>query len=173
MLNLRVFVVPGTEPWLPPKRDLRRLGRMLSRPARIEVWPRDRVAEAWALDHGGEPFPFERYAFRAWSRDGKATVLVDPTETRASVLWLMAHELAHLDLPASRLIRQAYRVPKSPGYFTSDVEHEAHPEEQLANRVATRTMLALGYPARSYDRPWWRQRAARYCAATSRAPASP
>jgi len=67
--------------------------------------------------------------------------------------------MAHLDLVSSPLLHRAFRsVKKPPRYMTSHAAHESHPEEQLANFVATATLHQLGYPAYAYDRPWWRRR---------------
>lgn len=118
------------------------------------------VGQIWSRDHGGQPLPIRKpYAFRAYSSNGRAVLFVDPTETRASTLWLLLHELAHLEVGNAGLLRDAYRsIPKPPDYLHSDDAHESYPEEQLANLVATRMLVELGLPARPLDRRWWRQR---------------
>lgn len=118
------------------------------------------VEAIWSRDHGGRPLPVRKpYAFRAYSSNGRAVLFVDSTETRASTLWLLLHELAHLEIENAGLLRDAYRnIPKPADYLHSDDAHESHPEEQLANFVATRMLVDLGLPARSLDRRWWRQR---------------
>lgn len=140
----------------------KRLACLLTRDLVVEYVPRARVAEVWRRDHAGAPMPVNRYAFRAYSRGNRAVLFVDGTETRDSATWLLLHELAHLELPNAGLLHSAYRwIPKPPGYLTNDAAHESHPEEQLANRVATEIMPKLGLRRRALDRMWWRRRVKR------------
>lgn len=157
--KIRVIAWPGTEPWLLHADQVRRLACLLSRDVTIEYVPRSQVAQVWARDHGGRPMPVAKYAFRAYSRGTKAVLFVDETETPASATWLLLHELGHIELPNANLLYSSFRyIPKPPGYLSSDEAHEAHPEEQLANQVATHTMPLLGLPRKSLDRLWWRRR---------------
>jgi hypothetical protein len=153
-----VRAAPGTESWAVRPEDARRIACLLTRDVRVDYWPRARVHEVWRRRHG-QPLPVEPWSFRAWSSGDRATLFVDETETYESALWLLLHELAHLDLVSSQLLHRAYRsVKKPPGYLSSDAAHESHPEEQMANFVATSSMQLLGHPAFQYDRPWWRRR---------------
>jgi hypothetical protein len=155
-----LIIYPGAERWAPDADVMQRLSCLLTRDVVVEIAPRAQVRAIWQRDHGGRPMPdYGPYAFRAYSRDGRAVIFVDPTETQASTLWLLLHELAHLEVASARMLKSAYRsMPKPPGYMTNDAAHEAHPEEQLANLVATRTLAHLGLPPRQLDRLWWRRR---------------
>lgn len=159
---LTVNAHPDARAWVPSSAVLSKLACMLSRDLTVEYWPRRMVGAIWARDHDGQPLPVDPYAFRAYSRNGKATLFVDNTETEPSATWLLLHELGHLELPGARLVHRAYRsVPRPANYLTSDEGHEAHAEEQLANTVANQVFPMLGYPAARYDRLWWRQRVRR------------
>ena len=164
--RLSVTVHPGAEKWAPSRQTAQKIACLLSRDVAVEYAPRSMLEAIWQRDHGS-PLPVDRYAFRAYARGGRAVLFVDETETPASATWLLLHELAHLDLPNSRLLFRAYRsVDKPDGYLTDDVAHEAHPEEQMANLVADQVLPTLGYPAGRYDRLWWRRRVASRRAAT-------
>lgn len=158
--TLTLLVYPGAEPWAPPPEILSQLACRMARPATVELVPRRLLPAIWSAHHDGRPLRVTApHAFRAWSKDGRAVVLVDRTETPGSALWVLLHELAHLDVGAAPMLRSAYRsLPRSDQYLTSDEAHEAHPEEQLANLVATQTLAGLGLPAVSLDRLWWRER---------------
>lgn len=157
--RLDVRVHPGAERWAISPATAQRLACMLSRDLTVEYVPRSALASIWERDHGGTPLPTKPYAFRAYSRDGNAVLFVDDTETPTSTLWLLLHELAHLELPRARLLHQAYRNMKRPaGYLTSDEGHEAHPEEQMANLIANQTLPKLVSNPGQYDRLWWRNR---------------
>lgn len=133
---------------------------MLGRDVTVEYHPRSAVGEVWARDHGGQTLPVKPYAFRAYARGNKAVLFVDDTETRDSALWLLLHELAHLDLDNAPLVHRAYRsIPKAADYLRDDGAHEAHAEEQLANLVADQVAPALGGRP-GLDRLWWRRRVA-------------
>lgn len=156
---LTVRVAPGAERWAPSEEVIRALSCQISSPMTVEIWPRSELPRVWSRDHDGKPLTTKPYAFRAYSRAGKARLFVDDTETPSSALWLMLHEMAHLDLPHSRLVSRAYRTyPRRADYLTTDEGHEAHPEEQLANLVATQQMRSLGYRGPALDRLWWRRR---------------
>jgi hypothetical protein len=158
--RLVVRASPGTEPWVPDPATLQRLACLLTSDVEVEIYPRMSVAPVWAREHGGDrsSLPTDPYAFRAWSREGRAILFVDDTETKDSILWLLVHELAHLDLPHSRLLRSAYRDRvRHPDYLKNDQVHEADPEEQLANLVADEVVARLGRPS-GLHRLWWRRR---------------
>lgn len=160
--RIRLIVWPGAEQWVPSQARLDALACRLSKDVVVEFVPRSALRKIWQRDHGGRPLPPNPYAFRAYSRGNKSVVFVDHTETPASAAWLLLHELAHVDLAASNLLHTAMRqIPKPPGYLTSDAAHESHPEEQLANRVATRMMPVLGHRRQALNRLWWRRRVRR------------
>lgn len=152
--------VDGTEPWLPTHEEAAKLSRWVGGPITVEYWPRSRAEEAWKRHHPGQPFVRKPYSFRAWSNKKArlAVLLVDGLETRESALWLLLHELGHLELNHSKILRWAFKQKKQPGYWTQDAAHEEHPEEQMANRVGTKLMVKLGHPPVQLDRPWWRKR---------------
>ena len=132
---------------------------MIGGDAVVEYHPRSAIRRVWASHHPGEPLPVPENSFRAWSRAGRAVLFVDSSETYESALWLLLHELAHLDLVQSPMISRAYRsIAKPANYLSSDRAHESHPEEQLANIVATTVLGLIGYEPVQYDRLWWRSR---------------
>ena len=154
---LHITAWPGTERWVPPPEQRRKIACLLSGTTLVEYVPRSQVHRVWARDHGGQPFPLNPYDFRAYARSGRTTIFVDPTETQQSATWLLLHELAHIELGRNKMLRGAYRrIPKSKNYLTSDRAHEAHPEEQLANQVANSWAPHIGIPT-GLDRLWWRK----------------
>ena len=159
--RIRLRAGPGTEPWVPSADDLASLACALTSDVEVELHPRAKVASVWAQEHEGRVLPVDRYAFRAFSNGRRAVLFVDDSETRDSVLWLLVHELAHLELPQSRLLEEVYRNrERDPDYLRDDEAHEADLEEQFANRVADAMMLRLGRPT-GLDRRWWRARVRR------------
>lgn len=154
---LHVTYTPTAAPWLPAEELLTRVRDTLHLPAQVNLRPRSALAEEFLRQFGRVPKP---YALRAWARRdlGEAWVYVDATETPESALWLMLHELAHLELRGAGLLHAAVQAPRDEGYYETDAGHEADPEEQLANLVATSGLtLLLGRPiAPVPDRFWWR-----------------
>ena len=132
-------------------------GPYLDRPLLVELVPRLLVQELWARDMGTRPFPGV-YAFRAYTRDQRVVLLSDPTETPQSLVWLLLHELAHVQVNSRPLLDEAFRsVPRPTGYLTSDEAHEAWPEERFANQMAD--ILAPAFGSRpGLNRIWWRSR---------------
>ncbi len=156
--RLTVHADPGTDPWVVRQADAQRIACMLAKDVIVEYHPRSAIQRVWSTRHGGAPLPVPEHSFRAWSRDGRAVLFVDRSETYQSALWLLLHELAHLDLMGSPLLTKAYRsIAKPKGYLSSDIAHESHPEEQLANLVATRVLGLIGHDPFAYDRLWWRR----------------
>jgi hypothetical protein len=140
---------------------------MLTAPVLIEVVPREAVQQLWRRDFGRSPFP-GTYAFRAFTRGNHVRLLADRTETRASLTWLLLHELAHFAVNQEPLLDQALRsVPKPAGYLTNDKAHEAWPEEHLANLVADQLAPRVGSRP-GLDRLWWRRRVDRLRPSTRR-----
>lgn len=159
--TLLIKAWPGAEPWMPSAADRQRLACLLSKAATVELVPRSSLPALWKRDFAGQA-PLPPYAFRAFARGDRIAILVDETETPASVLWLLGHELAHAELSNTKLLRAAYRsIPKSTAYMTDDDTHEAHPEEQLANLVADRVCAQAGFCEQGMDRRWWRERVER------------
>jgi hypothetical protein len=97
-------------------------------------------------------------------------VLVDETENRDSVKWILLHEMAHVLVTANPTLAETLRAEKRlPGYPVDDAAHEALTEEKLANAFADRMIaeahrrgLLGGKPG--LDRYWWRERTRRYVA---------
>ena len=161
MTTLTLRAWPGAEPWMPSAAARQQLASLLSGAVTVELVPRSALPALWARDFRGQR-PLPAYAFRAYARDLNIVVLVDKTETPASVLWLLGHELAHTELTRSKLLRAAYRsIPKSSNYMTNDDAHEAHPEEQAANLVADQICEQEGLCQRGMNRRWWRARVKR------------
>jgi hypothetical protein len=155
-MQISIQAEPGTTPWVVRPEHRLMLERWTSRPVTVQYVHRDR------LDSVPDAPEAPPYAFRAWARpDGRITLLVDPTETYESALWLLIHELAHTDLRCAGLVSTSLRTlhPRDPAYLHDDGAHEADPEEKLANGVADRVMAHWGLPT-GLDRMWWRQRVA-------------
>ena len=159
--TLTIKAWPGAEPWMPSAQARQQLACLLSRGATVELVPRSNLPALWRRDFAGQAM-LPTYSFRAYARDNRIVILVDRTETPASVLWLLGHELAHAELSNTKLLRAAYRsIPKDPDYMTDDQAHEANPEEQLANLVANRVCERAGFCEQGMDRHWWRDRVQR------------
>jgi hypothetical protein len=159
--RIALRAAPGTEPWVPEPDHLADLACSLTDDVNVEIYPRADVARVWATEHQGAAMPVDRYAFRAFAKGRRAILFVDSTETRDSVLWLLVHELTHLELPHSRLLFEVYRNrERHPDYLKSDEAHEADLEEQFANQIADAMMERLGRPT-GLHRTWWRERVQR------------
>jgi hypothetical protein len=142
----------------PARGYLAQIDALLSGPVVVTIHPRRNVARIWEKDHGKAMFTHP-YAFRAYTRGNQSRLFTDETETPDSMLWLLLHELAHVELGRNPFLKAAYRkLPKPPGYLTSDTAHEAHPEEQFANLVANQWFSHLTGEPCIYDRLWWRKR---------------
>lgn len=157
------LVHPGCEAWVPGPADVQAIARSIRRSVEIQIWPRSMVESVWNDAHPGRVYPrdWTHYQFRAWAnkKQGKTVIFVDESETPLSVLWLILHELCHLDLLGSRLLDAALdSLPRARDYHTSDSSHEKDLEERLCNFTATRQLQILGYPAWKLNRTWWRNR---------------
>ncbi len=132
-------------------------GPYLDKPLLVEIVPRSLVAELWSRDMGSKPFP-GRYAFRAYTRGCRVVLLSDATETPQSLVWLLLHEMAHVQVNERPLLDEAFRsIPRPVGYVSSDEAHEAWPEERFANQMAD--ILAPAFGSRpGLNRLWWRTR---------------
>ena len=158
--TLSVTIRPGAAPWAPPTSWWRALGAGLPCPQRIIVQPRSERAAAWAIDHEGRTPPGGPYAFRAYTLGGVTRVFVDDTETRASVGWLIVHELSHAFLNHEKVATALRAAPRPHDYATSDAAHERVVEEQVCNRVADILAPRMGGKA-GLGRLWWRKRTCR------------
>jgi len=101
MSSIDMFTTPFAAPWAPPSRTLTAIEGLLGRSVTVTLTHRTELPAAWAADHPASPLPaLPPYTFRAWANAdiGRATLLVDETETPASVVWVLRHELAHLEL---------------------------------------------------------------------------
>lgn len=117
-------------------------------------------ANNWRLRHDHRPKAHpDPYYERGWSSYPlrEIVLLVDDTETPASLAWLLYHELSHIGIEHVPLFDALFRrEDRAAGRLTYEVgddhAHEAHADEQFCNRVAT---AFVGF---SYDRLWWRPR---------------
>jgi len=144
---------PGTENWAPPKEVAAALSGAVSGTYEIHLHPRREVAKVWEADHPGKTYDKDPYAFRAYQNGHTAYIFVDETETPESVMWLIGHELAHMNLRQQHPeLWELYQRVTPTDYFTSDEAHERDPEEQLANAVGE------FFAGDDYPRTWWRKR---------------
>lgn len=159
---LRISYYPGTQPWLPTSQQVDLIGTWLSAPAVVELYPRELLESIWERQNG-RAMPVDSWSVRAWARKSTRTaqVFVDRTETRRSVLWLLLHELAHLELTASPLLQESVKARKDKAYLATDEGHQANPEEQFADRTATLLLPRLTDRPGQFDRLWWRNRVCR------------
>jgi hypothetical protein len=155
--NLNVVAYPGAEPWMPDPSILEQLSQNVHGVFSVEMHPRSALPTVWERDHNGKAYSGDPYGFRAYTSGPRAVIFVDDTETPESALWVLLHELAHMDLHGAPYLLSAFRRMTAPDYFSGDEAHERDPEEQMANAVATEWLNRLGYEG-SYPRPWWRAR---------------
>ena len=161
--NLKIIAHPETYSWMPSRDIIEKIGSFLHRPMCIRMFPRNMVFEVYDSEHPN-PLPEEDYyKFRAYTSGSKATTFVDDTETPESALWVILHELAHMDMKASPYLLKAYTLATPPDYNESDEAHERDPEEQMANLVATKWLGQCGCKEVEYARPWWRARVDAKC----------
>jgi hypothetical protein len=156
--NLRVVTLPNAEDWVPEPSWLAWIGSFV--PPGTTVTFKRRA-----------PPPVDR-PYRAVAKRAPCdvTVLVDETENRDSVKWILLHEMAHALVTANPTLAETLRAEKRlPGYPVDDAAHEALTEEKLANAFADRMIaeahrrgLLGGKPG--LDRYWWRKRTRRYAA---------
>jgi hypothetical protein len=160
---LKVIGHPEVYKWMPSREIICKLGKFMHKPMCIRVFPRDMVFEVYDSEHPCPLDPDGYYKFRAYTSGTKATVFVDDTETPESLLWVILHELAHMEMRASRYLLKAYTAATPPDYNESDEAHERDPEEKMANFIATEWLGQLGYDKICYSRPWWRTRVDQKC----------
>jgi hypothetical protein len=156
--NLRVVTLPNAEDWVPEPSWLAWIGSFV--PPGTTVTFKRRA-----------PPPVDR-PYRAVAKRAPCdvTVLVDETENRDSVKWILLHEVAHALVTANPTLAETLRAEaRLPGYPEDDAAHEALTEEKLANAFADRMIaeahrrgLLGGKPG--LDRYWWRERTRRYVA---------
>lgn len=125
----------------------------------------------WMLNEYYQTLPFPGHnIFRAWSSHDEKSIVIfkDEVETEESLIWLLIHELTHLEIRLapwlliySGLFYEAENIRKNLNVSLHDYcqmirenddLHENDPEEKLCNYVAT-TLVG-----KSYDRHWWRER---------------
>jgi hypothetical protein len=156
--NLRVVTLPNAEDWVPEPSWLAWIGSFVP-PGTCVTFKRR------------APPPVDR-PYRAVAKRAPCdvTVLVDETENRDSVKWILLHEMAHALVTANPTLAETLRAEKRlPGYPVDDDAHEALTEEKLANAFADRMIaeahrrgLLGGKPG--LDRYWWRERTKGYVA---------
>lgn len=158
MAKLTIHHHPDLVRYVPDRAGLQAVAELLPADVVVHLHRRSDLDQVWAQTHGGRQLPLPPRAFRAWANRNTVRLLVDETETPRSVAWLLLHELAHVAVTHSPLLRAAFRGRSKPdGYLTDDGVHEAWPEERLANRVAVELMPLLGYERAFLGRDWWRQ----------------
>lgn len=156
--NLRVVTLPNAEDWVPEPSWLAWIGSFV--PPGTNVTFKRRPEPPVAR-------PYRAVASRV---PCAVTVLVDETENRDSVKWILLHEMAHALVTANPTLAETLRAEaRLPGYPEDDAAHEALTEEKLANAFADlmiaeahRRGLLGGKPG--LDRYWWRERTRRYVA---------
>ena len=161
--KLKIIAHPDACNWMPSQEIIVKLGHFLHKPMCIRIFPRDMVFEVYDSEHPCPLNPEDYYKFRAYTSGSKATVFVDDTETKESALWVILHELAHMDMKASPYLFKAYTLATPPDYNESDEAHERDPEEKMANLVATKWLGQCGCEEVEYARPWWRARVNAKC----------
>ena len=151
----------GVAAWWPTVEQVELLDRLLRAPATIALLPRAELAATWARVHGGQALGVPPCSIRAWANKEtrNAYIFIDASETRDSVIWLMGHELGHLELRRAPLVELSVTVPRGPEYLATDAGHEAAPEEQLVNQVGASVVELLTGRRQMLDRHWWRARA--------------
>lgn len=157
MPNLQITVFPGTRRWLPELPQLQVIDQLLTGPARVELHRRADLTRIWREQHDAE-LPGGPWSIRAWASGDQAFLFVDATETPRSTLWLLGHELAHVELNRAPLLKAAVAEARDPDYLISDDAHEASPEEQFANRAGATLLELLTGTRADLNRRWWRQR---------------
>lgn len=161
--RLQILSHPEAYKWMPPRDIIEKLGQFMHKEMCIRIFPRDMIFEVYNSEHPTCLGEDDYYKFRAYTSGTKATVFVDETETADSVLWVILHELAHMDMKASSYLYKAYTWATPEDYNESDEAHERDPEEQMANLVATKWLGKLGREEFCYSRPWWRSRVEAHC----------
>lgn len=161
--KLKIVAHPEAYRWMPPRDIIQKLGQFMHKEMCIRIFPRDMIFEVYNDEHPACLGEEDYYKFRAYTSGSKATVFVDETETPDSVLWVILHELAHMDMKASSYLYKAYTWATPEDYNESDEAHERDPEEQMANLVATKWLGRLGREEFCYSRPWWRARVETHC----------
>jgi len=147
MNSFSLQVHPDAAAWVPSRAIVDKLKREFPYPwVTLRIWPRRMVGQVT----GKVGLP--SHAFRARSIENVADVFVDPTETKASISWLMAHELAHHQLkttPALLSLMDSVRpdLPKA-----GDAFHDYDTQESWCDNRATEIF------GDRLDREWWRAR---------------
>lgn len=147
---MKVFVHPEAKPWSPTEEDWAKIwdfyGSRLRDDSEIRLWPR-RLSKKVT----GKKLP--PYSFRAITTGNVSNVFVDPTETKASVAFLIGHELTHQLVKMSPTLEKAFHDarPKNVQRHT-DLYHLVDAEERFCDGISSRVLGTF------YDRAWWRNR---------------
>lgn len=140
-------VHPEARAWTPEPSMQRKLEKEYPLPVTVRIWPRRMVGQVT------NKIGLAPYAFRARAIENIADVFVDQTETRESITWLIAHELAHHELkrkhPEIKKVMDTVR-PKLPR--AGDEFHDYDTEEAWCDNRATSIV------GKRLDREWWRNR---------------
>jgi hypothetical protein len=148
-MGITLQIDPATTAWRPDDATLAKIGRIVSDDTNVTVriWPRSLIGQVTGRAY------LEPYAFRARNVGGTMIDLfADRTETRESVAWLLAHELAHSRLAAFPEVRHELQQARPRSDPASDHFHKVDPEERYCDGIATRIVGAR------LDREWWRKR---------------
>lgn len=146
---MKVFVHREARPWVPSEADLAQIRSFFGERlpgGQIYLWPRRLVDQVYGK-------PTKPLSFRAFTRAGRSNVFVDPSETDASVAFLMAHELCHQVVDRSPTLSMAFSDAKPAGVDRAGDEfHSVDAEERFCDGIANRLL------GTRYDRSWWRRR---------------
>lgn|GEM_PF-6126456 len=146
---MRFFVHREACPWVPTDQDVSVLkgffGPRLPN-GRLWIWPRRLASQILGRPAGPTDF-------RAFTRGDESHVFVDPSETRPSVSFIIAHELTHQLVDTSPTLSSAF-ADSSPRRTdrAGDRFHEIDAEERFCDGIANRLL------GTRYDRSWWRRR---------------
>lgn len=148
---MKVFIHPEAKPWSPSKEDWAKIlafyGSRLEDDSQVYLWPRHLSEQVVP----GKKLP--PYSFRAVTRENVSNVFVDPTETRASVAFLIGHELTHQLVRKSPVLEKAFHDARPENIQRhTDLYHLVDAEERFCDGISSKVLGTF------YDRAWWRSR---------------
>lgn len=143
-MAFELIVHPEARQWTPTESDLRKM-RAFFKAGRIHILPRSLANKTLGKD-------LPPYAFRAFTRGNDSYVFVDGTETKASISFLIAHELTHRMVHDSPTLMLAFADARLPLAGHSDDFHQIDAEERFCDGIAGRLLGTW------HDRAWWRGR---------------
>jgi hypothetical protein len=147
---MQIFVHPEARPWTPSRMDMEKLSSFFGPKlpgSQLCLWPRRLIG---SVTEKTEATP---YSFRAVTKGQISNVFVDPTETKASIAFLSAHELTHQLVRMNPMLEAAFEDARPAGIpHHSDLFHLVDAEERFCDGIASHLMGTF------YDRAWWRKR---------------